>query len=188
MKLVNAFVESTDLIGSVLQLLGGADRMEFANATVPFEVKDGRVHTGELAMDAVGLAMRIGGDVVLEGQKVDYAFRIKPTATGGAFERYLTFLDPEGYLPLKIKGTLSKPKLRAPDIKDAVKNQLEGLLDGVLGGGKKDDAPKDPEKGGKGRKKKKADEAPATDDVPPPPPPPGTKDDPPPPPPPPSGK
>ncbi len=177
MDLDGAYVESTDLVGAILELLGSGGRMEFAKTKVPFTVKDGKVRTGDLAMDAAGLAMRIGGDVDLASQKIDYGFRIKPTKAGGAMDKYLTFLDPEGFLPLRIKGTLTKPKLRAPDLKDALKNQLEGALDGLLGGKKDekkdppktDEEPAPPKKGGKGRNRKTEGTG-GTEEPPPPPP------------------
>jgi hypothetical protein len=188
LTLDGAFVESSQLVGAILSLVGGSGRMDFQKATVPFEVRDGHVRTGELAMDATGLLMRLGGEVGLDG-KLDYGLRLKPTkgSPAAAFEKYAKILDKDGFLPLRIEGRLGKPKLRAPDVKDALKGQLSDLLGGLLGkDDDKDEEPPPPERPKGGGRKKRSAEAPTKEeeDVPPPPPPRGTEDEPPPPPPP----
>jgi hypothetical protein len=187
----DAFIESKDVVGMLLSLVGSSGRLELAPVDVPFDVRDGRVKTGDVAMDAVGLLLRLGGEVGLDG-KLDYALRLKPKTGNSVFSRYATLLDPEGFLPLRLEGRVGKPKLRAPDVKDVLKGKLDELLGGVLGDKtdpKKDDGaapPADdgsqPKDGGAKKRRKRDGREPA--DEPPPPPAPTKKDDVPPPPPP----
>lgn len=177
----NAFVQSTNWIGELLQFAGAGNRISIPKVSVPFTVKDSQVVTSELPMEGGGLSMLVGGNAGLDG-KLDYLLRVKSlTGSGGALSKLASKLDKDGYLPLRLSGTIAKPKLKLPDIKDTLIDELGGLL-----GGKKDDPPKpaDPAKG-KGKKKKAGETAPT--DAPPPPPPsdaPPKKDEPPPPPPP----
>ncbi len=195
----NAFVQSTNWIGELAEFLGVGSRIDIASVKVPFEVKDSQVATGEIPIDGGGLALRLGGNAGLDG-KLDYAMRVKTSGGGGIFAKLGSLLDKDGYLPLRLGGTISKPKLKLPDTKDLLKGGLADLLGGLKD--KKDeprpadDAEPEPAKGkGRGKKKKPADapappppstDPPKTEDPPPPPPPsdtPPTKDDPPPPPP-----
>lgn len=192
--LADAFVQSTGWIKELLDLAGTNGRLDLAKVSVPFEVKDSKVQTGELPMEGLGLLLRMGGYAGLDG-KLDYALRVKLKSGGGKLGEFASLFDPDGYLPLRLGGTISKPKLKLPDLKDALKAGLGGLLDR---GKKDDDPPKEkpePEPKPKKKPKKKPDgtdepapEKPPATDEPPPPPPPGPpepkKDDPPPPPPP----
>jgi hypothetical protein len=176
--LADAYVESSRAwVGELMNFLGAGDRLTIPSVSVPFKVKDSMVSTGDVPVDAGGLSLRLGGNAGLDG-KLDYLLRVKSTGGGGTLAKFASLVDKDGFLPLKLGGTVAKPKLNLPDWKDAAKGALEGLL----GGRKKDEppAPKPPPK------KKNADAPtppppPRTDD-PPPPPPPG--DEPPPPPPP----
>ena len=196
--LKDAFVESGDWIGMLLSLVGSSGRMDIAPMDVPFEVGNGQVKTGDVAMDAVGLLMHLGGQVGLDG-KLDYGLRLKPKQGSSAFDKLKSFLDADGWLPLRLEGKVSKPKLRAPDLKDALLDKLGDLF----GGDKKDADKKDTDKpddttddgdkpgggGKKGRKKKPAPQQPPASEEPPPPPAPrGQEPDPAPPPPPPPTK
>lgn len=162
-SLADAFVESSDWIGLALSLLGTSGRLDIAPVAVPFEVRDGVVRTGEVALEGAGLLLRMGGDVGLDG-KLAYGLRLKPKSSSSVFDNYRSLLDADGYLPLSLEGRLSKPKLRAPKLTDALQGKLEDLLGGVLGGkDDKDDGadpPKDegekPKGGGRKKKPKKA--------------------------------
>lgn len=190
LALKDAFVESGDWIGTLLSLVGSSGRLDLSPVDVPFEVSGGRVRTGDLAMQGIGLALRMAGEVGLDG-KIDYGLRVKPTSASSAFSKYASFLDPEGFLPLRLEGRLAKPKLRAPDLKDLLGSKLDDLLGGL--GGKKDDDkddPAPPKDKPKRRKPKDGDAGGSGDaeDEPPPPPPKKAEDEPPPPPPPPPKK
>ncbi|MCG3135816.1 MAG: hypothetical protein HMLKMBBP_03582 [Planctomycetes bacterium] len=176
--LKGAFVESTELLGAIFQFLGGSSRLEFGDARIPFDVRDGKVHTKEVALDAGTIAMKLGGDVLLDTQKIDYALKVKPRALGGAFEKYASLFDAEGYLPLRLKGSLSKPKLRGPDVGDALKEKAKDLLDGLLG--KDDEDEKSAPRDGGGRKRRRDEKGADSEETPPPPPPPPPSKDPPP--------
>src|SRR5262245_24788659 len=138
-------------------------------------------------MEGAGLSLRLGGNAGLDG-KLDYLLRVKSLSGGGTLAKLAKSFDKDGYLPLRLSGTVTKPKLKLPDVTDTLLDNLGGLL-----GGKKDEPskPADPPKG-KGKKKKPAEQAPPADppksDDPPPPPPPSDmppkKEEPPPPPPP----
>lgn len=188
MTVTSAFVESTGWSGKLLEFLGAGKRLEIATVTVPFDVSEGRVRTGELPLSSNLLMMRLGGEVGLDGE-LDYALRVKPAGTLGSFDRFKSALDADGYLPLRLEGTLSDPDLRLPGVKDLVgdglKDRAKDLLDRLKGDGDKKDEEQDPppKKGGKKGKKKDGG---AQDDPPPPPPPSSDppKDEPPPPPPP----
>ena len=187
--LADAFVQSTGWIKELLDLAGTGGRLDLAKVTVPFEVKDSKVQTGELPMEGLGLLLRMGGYAGLDG-KLDYALRVKPKSGGGKLAELASLFDADGYLPLRLGGTISKPRLKLPDLKDVLKSGLGGLLDR---GKKDDDPPKEkPEPKKKPKKKPGTTEEPAPEkppatDEPPPPPPPGPaepkKDEPPPPPP-----
>ncbi|MCE9634069.1 MAG: hypothetical protein K8T90_00050 [Planctomycetes bacterium] len=190
--LKDAFVESGDWIGMLLSVVGSSGRMDIAPVDIPFNVKDGKVKTGDVALDGVGLLLRLAGEVALDG-KLDYGLRVKPKSGGGAFEKYASLLDPDGFLPLKLGGQISKPKLKLPDVKDILKGKLDDLLGGVLGGDKKKDpktdektdTPRPPKRDGTQQGGPGAPSAPPQD-VPPPPPPARQADPVPPPPPPPA--
>lgn len=177
--LSGAYVESSQLIGAILSLVGGSGRLDFDPAKVPFEVRDGRVVTGELPMQTAGLLLRLGGTVGLDG-KLDYGLRVKSAAAGSALEKYAKLLDPEGFLPLRIEGRLDRPKLRAPDVKDVLKGQLADVLEGLFGDDDAPDAADGPDspagggtpKGGGRKKKRKAAPEAAPDGATPPPEPP----------------
>lgn len=166
--LANAYVESSRLVGALFTLLGGSGRLDLSPATVPFTVEDGRVRTSDLAMEGAGIAMRLGGDVGLDG-KLAYGLRVRPLRALPAFEKYAKILDPEGWLPLRIEGRLASPKLRGPDVKDLLQGEVEGLLGGLLGKkDEKDDEPPAEEKPPRRKKRRGA----AEEEPPPPPPPP----------------
>jgi hypothetical protein len=198
--LSDAFVQSTNWIGELLEMAGQGSRFSIPKISMPFTVKDSKVVTSELPMEGGGMSLRIGGNAGLDGA-LDYLLRVKSTGGGGSLSKLAAKLDKDGYLPLRLSGTIAKPKLKLPDVKDALLDGLGGLL-----GGKKDEPAKPPEQPpkGKGKKKKPADTPPPSDppksgdpppppppsdtppkkEDPPPPPPPGEKEDPPPPPPP----
>jgi hypothetical protein len=181
--LADAFVQSTNWIGELLEFAGQGSRLSIPTISVPFTVKDSKVVTSELPMEGAGLSMRLGGNAGLDG-KLDYLLRVKSAGGGGMLAKLASKLDKDGFLPLRLSGTIAKPKLKLPDLKDALIDELGGLLDR-----KKDEPPPPPKK--KGGKKKAGetppeDAPPKTEDPPPPPPPsdaPPKKDDPPPPPP-----
>jgi hypothetical protein len=198
--LSDAFVQSTNWIGELLEMAGQGSRFSIPKISMPFTVKDSKVVTSELPMEGGGMSLRIGGNAGLDGA-LDYLLRVKSTGGGGSLSKLAAKLDKDGYLPLRLTGTIAKPKLKLPDVKDALLDGLGGLL-----GGKKDEPASPPEQPpkGKGKKKKPADTPPPSDppksgdpppppppsdtppkkEDPPPPPPPGEKEDPPPPPPP----
>jgi hypothetical protein len=156
--LAGAFVESSDWIGLLLSIAGSSGRLDLDPVDVPFEVKDGRVRTGNVDMEGVGLLLRMGGEVALDG-KLDYGLRLRPLRPGGSFEKYASLVDKEGFLPLRLEGNVTSPKLRAPEVKDILKGKIEDLIGGALGGGKKSQ-----DRGGSSA------EAVGNDDPPPPPP------------------
>ena len=173
LRLDDAYVESSRLLASIFTLLGKSGRLDLSPSRVPFTVADGRVRTSDLSMEGAGVAMRLAGDVGLDG-KLAYGLRVRPLRGVPAFEKYAKLLDPDGYLPLRLEGRLSNPKLRAPDVKDLLRGEVEDLLGGLLG--KKDAKDEDPppgEKPGGGRKKKRR--PPPEEEPPPPPPPPPRK-------------
>src|SRR5262249_54230609 len=110
-----AYMQSTGWTGELLQFLGKGDRLEVNPVSVPFTGRDQKVETGELPVEAVGLAMRLGGTTTLEG-KLDYGLRVKTQGGGGVMTKLQRFVDKDGYLPLRLSGSLSKPKLKLPDI------------------------------------------------------------------------
>jgi hypothetical protein len=172
----DAFVQSTNWIGELMQFAGQSNKLSIPKVAVPFSVKDSKVVTNELPVEGAGLSMRLGGSAGLDG-KLDYLLRLKSDHKGGKFEKLASLLDKDGYLPLRLGGSIDSPKLKLPDVKDALLDRLGGLLDR---GGKDDPPPPPPEP----RKKKKKSGETQTD--PPPPPPPSDepkREDPPPPPP-----
>jgi len=139
LALDGVFAESGNWIGQLLQLVGAGSRIEVAQAKVPFTVKRGQVDTDQVDIVASVLNLRMGGRVGFDGT-IDYELKLKPRSGGGAFERYATLLDKDGYLPLRLEGDLFSPSLKLPDVKDVLKGGLGGLLDKLKG--KADDTPK----------------------------------------------
>ncbi len=176
-RLRNVSVESTGLVGQLLQLTGGGGALSIPSADVPFVVQKGQVITEDLPLDAGGLLMRLGGQVGLDGA-LDYALKVKPGGGGGSsFERYTKLFDDDGFLPLRLGGSVSDPDLKLPDVKDAIGDKLGGLWDKLRGKddkGKKDKEDEDEEakKRRKRRNKKRKKKAAEADDEEPPPPPP----------------
>jgi len=124
-----AFVQSTNWLGELMQFVGQSNRVEVKPVKVPFDVKNSKVTTGEIPVEAAGLLIRLGGHVGFD-TKIDYALRLKSLGGGGTLSKFSALFDKEGYLPLALTGTLSKPKLKLPSLKDVLKGGLGGLLGG----------------------------------------------------------
>jgi hypothetical protein len=167
-RLTDAYVESSRAwVGELMKFLGSSERLTIPSVTIPFKVHDSMVDTGEVPIEGAGLSMKLAGHAGLDG-RLDYLMRVKTAGGGGVLAKFPSLLDKEGFLPLKLGGTISSPKLNLPDWQDAAKGALEDLLNGR----KKKDEPPPP----KPPKKKKADGGeesppPAKDDDTPPPPP-----------------
>jgi hypothetical protein len=122
-----AYVQSTNWIGELMNFVGSNNRLEIKTVKVPFKIHDSKVETGDTPIDGAGLAMRLAGKVGFD-TKIDYMLRVKTAGGHGAFSRFATLFDKEGYLPLHLTGTIAKPKLKLPDLKDVLKGGLGGLL------------------------------------------------------------
>jgi len=143
-------LESKSWLADVLKATGGgADRMRLDPVRMTFHVADGRVALDETDVKSPDLLMKIGGAVTLDGE-MDCRLRLKPTAGVAAFERYARFLDPDGFVPIRLTGGVTSPKAALPGVGDVLENVLKDgelqdrakrALDKALGG-KGDEPPK----------------------------------------------
>ncbi len=131
-------VAGGSILGEVLSLLGGGKEMAFSSLATAFTVHDGRVWNERLVVDGKEHAMVLKGSTTLEG-KLDYALSARALRMGKKRrERLAPVLDADGNLPFGLGGSLSRPKVKPPDLKkiaggavgDALKKRLEDLLGG----------------------------------------------------------
>jgi len=122
-----AYVQSTNWLGELMKFAGSSDRLEIKTVKIPFNIHDSKVETGDTPIDGAGLAMRLAGRVGFD-TKMDYTLRVKTAGGGGTFAKFSSLFDKEGYLPLRLTGTIASPKLKLPSLKDVLKGGLGGLL------------------------------------------------------------
>ena len=96
----------------------------------------------ETEAKSADLLMKIGGTVTLDGE-MDCKLRLRPAARVSAFEKYARFLDPEGFVPIRMTGSVTAPKAGLPGVGDILSNALpdgdlqdkaKRALEGLLGG------------------------------------------------------
>lgn len=121
-------VTGSGILVEVLELLGGARGMEFATVATEFAVRDQRVWNERLTVNGKEHAMVLKGSTTFDG-RLDYSVGAKYLKMGPKrAERIRPLLDEEGNLPFGLGGTLSKPKVKPPDMKKVLGNVAEDLL------------------------------------------------------------
>ena len=131
------------ILTGLLNIVGIDPNLNFDSITSKFEIKDGAVHQDNMMLVGQTLDLRLGGKTSLDGD-LDYTIGVKPKGQRSAkFQRFAKVLDPDGFLPLGLGGTVSSPSIQPPDPSKLVGNAVEGILKGALGGNK-DGEKKDP--------------------------------------------
>jgi uncharacterized protein involved in outer membrane biogenesis len=119
-------VETRSWLTQLLAAVGQeADRLQLDPVRLPFHVADGMVVLDETDVKSRQLLLRIGGRASLDGE-LDYRLRVKPAATVAVFDRYARFLDPDGYLPLRLTGSVTSPSVGFPGVGDVLQQALQG--------------------------------------------------------------
>ena len=77
--------------------------------------------------------LRLTGSAGIAGD-LDYVVGIKIKGSKSAkWQRLMVLVDKDGFLPLRLKGSITSPSLQPPDPRALLKNQLEGQLQKRLG-------------------------------------------------------
>jgi hypothetical protein len=112
LAVVDGTVAGSGLLGDVLEFLDGGNGITFASVSTDFEVHDRRVWNDRLLVDGKEHSMIFKGSTTFAGD-LDYVVGIKAGKGGGKLPGKLkSILDKDGNLVLKVRGTLSKPKVK----------------------------------------------------------------------------
>ncbi len=120
--------------------LGFNPNMSIKDINTGFQVKDGGIHQNGLVADLGTLKIRMGGTTYLDG-RLDYDIGLKPVSQNPTnWQRYVALLSNDGYLPLKLRGSVDSPEPGLPDpaklIEAGAKKLLGDGLGNLLGGNK----------------------------------------------------
>jgi len=130
------------------QATQGAERTDFSEFIIPFDIKDGVISTQNTSLVSPALRVKAKGDADLTKESLN--FRIEPT--------FVKTLKGQGdtkersgiTVPVLVKGTFTDPKF-SPDLSGAAEKAIEKgiqkLIDKKTGDGEKTDATKDAVKG-----------------------------------------
>ncbi|MHC4821334.1 MAG: hypothetical protein ACYTDX_06405, partial [Planctomycetota bacterium] len=126
-------IRNSGIMGQIMSLLGGGDDLEFSNATTKFRVEKRRVWNDNLIIDGEDAPMVLKGSTDFQG-RLDYKISAKAlNLSKRDRKKFKKLLDKDGNLPFGLKGTLDKPKIKKPNIKDlagkGVKDKLKDLFD-----------------------------------------------------------
>ena len=122
------------IIGVLGTLVGLPPRFDFKPFQADFSVKDGIVRQDGAMLSSEKLDIRMAGTTGLDGS-LDYklGLRLKGPVTQ-EWQRFTRMLSPDGFLPIRLKGTTADPTIVPLDPEDLLGNLLGGLLPGGLGG------------------------------------------------------
>ncbi len=141
LEVSDAAVTGSGVLGGVLKVLetldlgGGAGGLGLSSVGTAFTVHDGRVWNERLTVDGQERSMVLRGSTSFEGD-LDYTVGVRvPKALA---KRVGPLLDGDGNLPLALRGKISKPKVKPPDVKrllggaagDLLKKKMKDLLGG----------------------------------------------------------
>lgn len=131
-------ISGSGILVDLLEMLGGAKSMEFRTVATEFTVADRKVRNERLSIGGKEHDMVLRGTTSFDG-KLDYDvgakfLRMKEKRK----QRLQALFDEEGNLPFGLGGTLSKPKVKPPDLKkilgkvaeDEILKKLKELLGG----------------------------------------------------------
>ena len=122
-------VSGSGILGEVLEFLGGGGKgLGFSAITTEFVVHDERVWNERLTVDGKEHAMVLSGSTAFDG-RIDYSVGAKSLKMGKKrLEKLKPLMDEDGNLPFRLSGTLSRPKVKGPDLKKLLGNVAEDLL------------------------------------------------------------
>jgi hypothetical protein len=137
LKVVDGTVSSSGIIGAVVQVLGGASELAFQTLETAFSVRDRRVWNDRLSVDGKEHNMILKGSTHFNGT-LDYAISAKVLGMGPKKRaKFAAILDADGNLPFRLGGTLDRPEVKPPDLKNVLGGAFDELkrgLGGLLGG------------------------------------------------------
>ena len=123
--LTDMVVEARTWITQLLTAAGQpSDRIEFDPMRLPFQIADNRVVMSETDIVSKQLLMRLGGHVTLDGE-LDYRLRVKPSGQLAAVQKYAKWLDPDGYIPFHLTGSVASPGVSLPGGEELIANALK---------------------------------------------------------------
>jgi hypothetical protein len=124
-------IEARTWLTQLLQASGrGGDRMALDPVRVPFRIGDERVTFEPIDLRASDVLVRLSGHTTLQGE-LDCLLRVKSTSEVRGVEKYAKWLDPEGFLPLRLRGTVTKPSIVLPGVGDLLEGALSRGGDGL---------------------------------------------------------
>lgn len=100
-----------------------AERLALEPARIPFRVGERLVTIEESEVRSNVVHARVGGVVGLDGS-LDAVVRVRPAGRSERFERLARWLDPEGFVPLRLTGAVNAPSIRLPGAPDLLENAL----------------------------------------------------------------
>jgi hypothetical protein len=135
-------IVGSPLLSTVLTLLNrarGTAALAFTDARASLRIEGGTVHADDVRLVTSEFDIRLKGTTSLTSDAIRYTLRLKLPREDKRLAPWLRVLDPEGYLPLRLGGTLKAPSLEPPPAEEVGRNLLEDLLRRALeeGGGKK---------------------------------------------------
>ncbi len=120
--------------------LGFDPNMSIRDINSAFQIKNGGIHQEGLMADFGTFQMKMGGITYLDG-RLDYDIGFKPVSQNpNNWQRFASLVANDGFLPLKLRGTVDSPKPGLPDPAKLIEAGARKLLgDGIgnlLGGDK----------------------------------------------------
>jgi hypothetical protein len=138
LKVAEGTIGGSGILGEIGELLGGGKSFGFSTVETAFEVRDRAVWNDRLLVDGTEQALVLRGSTGFDG-RLDYRIGAKALRIGKKrLERLRPLLDADGNLPFTLGGTLSKPRVKPPDLRkvagDLVEDALKKRLKELLGG------------------------------------------------------
>ncbi len=116
------------IAGEILEFFGKGKGLPFSTVAAEFSVQEQRVKNENLTLDGKETSLVLRGSTTFDG-KLDYRVGARSLLLGKKrFEKLKVLLDEEGNLPFGIGGTLSKPRVKPPDLRKLLGNAAEDLL------------------------------------------------------------
>ncbi len=135
-------VRGSGIVAAVLDVLRMGKEIRFSTVATEFKIHDERVWNERITVDGADQSMVLRGSTSFSGE-IDYRVGARFLGLGKKRQEQIApLLDKEGNLPFTVGGTLTSPKIKAPDLKEVAGNVIDGLLKKGLEdllGGKKDE-------------------------------------------------
>ncbi|MCB9833161.1 MAG: hypothetical protein H6807_11870 [Planctomycetes bacterium] len=121
-------VESSPILDVLGAALGFNPDLAINDLVTKFTVQNGGLHQDGLEIKTGVVDLRLGGTTFLDG-RLDYELGLKPVAKEPArWQQFVALVAADGYLPLRLGGTVTSPSPKLPDPTELIRRSAEDAL------------------------------------------------------------